>query len=105
MATAPQSPYTVATVPPDVYQAASAAQLGEAPQRELHAKTSVSKIILGIILLAGGLAFLLGPTLGGAGQDSGTNVAIFAVVGLVMLAGALYTLLYGLIFKNWGVFV
>ena len=108
MAYAPQAPYMAYNLPPDVYQAAAAAQLGDHPRAEYRARATGKRLITGIIALIIGLA-CTGGGLALVGQSSDSSnmgsVLVLVIVGLLLIAGGIYSMLYGVIYKNWGVYV
>lgn len=105
MAYAPQTPYMASNLPPDVYQGASAAQLGDQPQAEYHPVLTVKNIVLGVVCLLFGLAFAGGGIAAGQSPDGSGGMVVLVLLGLAFIAGGIYTLLYGVIYKGWGVYV
>lgn len=109
MAYAPQTPYMAYNLPPDIYQAAAAAQLGDQPRAEYRARATRKRLIGGIIFLILGFVFVASGALALVGQaaDSSStgSFLILALIGVLLLAGGLYYLLYGVIYKNWAVYV
>ncbi|HEX7733731.1 MAG TPA: DUF6585 family protein [Ktedonobacteraceae bacterium] len=106
MAYAPQTPYVASNLPQDVYQGAYAAQLGDQPRAEYHPALTRKNIILGVICLLIGLAFAGGGIAAGQSSDgSAGSMVILVLFGLAFIAGGIYTLLYGVIYKGWGVYV
>lgn len=105
MAYAPQTPYAASNLPPDVYQGAYAAQLGDQPRAEYHPALTVKNIILGVICLLLGLAFAGGGLAAGQSSDGSGSMVILVLIGLFFIAGGIYILLSGVIYKGWGVYV
>ena len=105
MAYAPQTPYMASNLPPDVFQGAEMAQLGSQPQREYHPTLTVKNIILGVVCLLFGLAFAGGGLAAGQSADGANSEIILILIGLALVAGGIYCLLYGVIYKGWGVYV
>lgn len=108
MAYAPQTPYTAYNLPPDVYQAAAAAQLGDQLRATYRASMTGKRLITGIISLIVGLAFAGGGValMGQSSDSSNTGSSLLlGVIGLLLIASGIYYLLYGVIYKNWGVYV
>lgn len=106
MAYAPQTPSVVSNLPPDVYQGAYAAQLGDQPRAEYRPTTTVKNIVLGLICLIMGIGFVAGGVvLEGQSADGAGSELIMGLLGLLFVVGGLYCLLYGVIYKNWRVYV
>jgi hypothetical protein len=97
----------VPNLPQDVYQAAYAAQLGDQPRAEYHPLTTGKRLAGGIIGLLVGIAFLAGgfTMLNQPADSSMGTLLILVLVGLLLVGGGIYYLLYGVIYKNWGVYV
>jgi hypothetical protein len=109
MAYVPQTPFMAYNLPPDVYQAAAAAQLGEQPRAEYRAQATGKRLISGIICLIIGLVFVGGGVAAFMSQASDSSstgsLLILALIGVLLIAGGIYYMLYGVIYKNWGVYV
>jgi hypothetical protein len=105
MAYAPQTPYMVSPLPPDVYQGAMAAQLGEQPRAEYRVIVTWKTILGGIVCLVISLG-LFATTAAAASDPSGAaGMAVLGILGLLLLAVGVYCLLFGVIYKNWHVYV
>ena len=108
MAYASQTPYMAYNLPPDVYQAAAAAQLGEQARAEYRPRVTGKRLISGIICLIVGLIFggggLVALTQSADSSGAGSFV-ILVLVGLLLIACGFYYMLYGVIYKNWAVYV
>ena len=110
MAYAPQTPYMAPNLPPDVYQAATAAQLGEVVRSEYHPQLTGRRIAVGVICALLGLGALFGgfialsPSSDASSSSSGSSL-ILILVGLFLMGLGIYSLLFGVIYKNWAVYV
>jgi hypothetical protein len=58
-----------------------------------------------VICLLIGLAFAGGGLAVGQSSDGAGSLIILLLLGLLLIAGSLYLLLYGVIYKGWGVYV
>lgn len=105
----PQAPVFTPSMPPEIYQSASAYQLGQQPSAEYRVTTRKMRVIGGIVFLIIG-AFLGVIGFGVMSQPSASSDGSFGGIFLVIFGGcfifaAIYYFLYGLIYKSWGVYV
>jgi hypothetical protein len=110
MAITGQAPLGGVSVDPQVYQSAAEARLGDQPRAAFHVTLTRKGLLSGIAYLIIGLGLIVGGVLiYGADSSSDSSgvgtLAVMSIVGLLALAGAVYCLLYGVIYKNWHVYV
>lgn len=95
------------SLPPEIYQSASAYQLGQQPTAVYRITTGARRIIGGILFTIVAL-FLIIVAVGvitESPQGSIPGGIIVALLGAGLFALALYFFLYGTIYKRWGVYV
>lgn len=105
----PQMPAMALSMPPEIYQSASAYQLGQQPDAVYRVTTGAKRIVAGILFIVIG-AFLVLVGFGIMSQDttSSDNTVgglILAFFGGCFIVGAIYFFLYGTIYRNWCVYV
>ncbi|HEY1352557.1 MAG TPA: DUF6585 family protein [Ktedonobacteraceae bacterium] len=109
MSYAPQTPAMTLAMSPEIFQSASAYQLGQQPDAVYRVRTGARRIIAGILLLV----ISLGLAAVGLGviseeptsSDNTTGGILLLLFGACLLAGAIYSLLYGTLHKHWCVYV
>lgn len=94
---------------PEIYQSASAYQLGLQPDTVYRVTSGRKRIITGIVLIifSALLAFASVGILSESSTSSDNTVGglLLAIGGAGLIACALYCFLYGTIYKNWCVYV
>jgi hypothetical protein len=102
----PQAPVYAPSLPPEIYQSASAYQLGQQPSAVYRVTTGGRRIaggivfiIVGVLLVVAGFAVMTQST------DNSVGGIALALFGGCFIVGAIYMFLYGTIYKNWGVYV
>jgi len=108
MSSLSQTPAMTPSMPPEIYQSASAYQLGLQPDAVYRVTTGAKRITAGIVLLLFGVLLLIASTSLFSESASSDNTAgglLTALCGVGLIVWALYCFLYATIYKSWGVYV
>lgn len=105
MAMTGQAPRVGVSLDPQVYQSALQAQLGDQPTEAFHVTLTRRGLISGIVCLLAGLGFIVGALISIPQTAEISSALVLSVIGLGLLAGAVYCLLYGVIYKDWHVYI
>lgn len=103
----PQMPTVAPSLPPEIYQSATAYQLGQQPNAEYVVATGRKQVVAGIAnlvigIVLGGLCWLLMSQ----ETDSDTGIALLlGGLGLLAIAASIYMFSYGAIYKSWHIYV
>lgn len=108
MSSLSQTPAMTMSLPPEIYQSASAYQLGLQPDAVYRVTTGTKRIVTGIVLLLFGVLLAIvsaGLFSESASSDNAVGGLFTGICGLGLLAWALYCFLYATMYRNWGVYV
>jgi len=106
MSSMPQVPVYAPSIPPEIYQSASAYQLGQQPSAVYRVTTGWRRIVGGVVLIVIGVLLVVAGFLAMTqSSDNSVGGIVLALFGGSLIVSAFYMFLYGTIYRNWSVYV